>query len=148
MPPLDIEDCTSLVLAKVCYKIVKFDKTRGNIKPFLNCIIKNLVFNYYKKAQHDPITINENGHYENTLENDYWQDRRDYEIAHCINSLPCDLLNIILLYYYDNLKEHEIADLIGVSQQTVSYRLNKALGILKPKIAKRLKELEDVRSEL
>ena len=148
IPPLQYEEATSYVFEKLCSQITKA-KSLDIFEKYLNRSIKLCVYNYYKMAQHEPIEINENFSVDKTtLEDNYWQEKRDHAIACCINDLDCKERNIILLYYYDEKCEREIANLLGISQQAISYQLHKALDKLKPKIAKRLKELEEVRSEL
>ena len=148
IPPLQYEEATSYVFEKLCSQITKCNSL-DIFEKYLNRSVSLSVRNYYKKAQHIPIEINENRSIEtNTLEDDYWQDRKEYAIASSINELDCKDRNIILLYYYDGKKEREIARLLGLSQQAISKQLHKALDKLKPKIAERLAELERVREEL
>ncbi len=164
-PPLDAEDCTSYVLEKLVYKMAEYNKKIDKIIPFLNSVTTNLVYDYYRSSNKQPpkpkksrcsaiwtkpLEYREDEFiYEvENIEQEYWISNRDIAIAFCINDLSKKDRNIILLYYYDNLTETEIARILGVSQQDISYRLHRALDSLKSKITKRLKELEEVRSEL
>ena len=149
IPPLDYNECISFVFSKLTEKLSSYNKKIDKPLHFLNMMTTRLINTYHKKAQHEPVLINENGTTETTtLEDNYWKNMRDYAIACCINVLPCDSRNIILLYYYDGKTEQEIGRLIGIDQRTVSYRLHKALDILKPKIAERLEELDRIRNEV
>jgi len=148
IPPLDYDDCISYVIEKMCYKIEKY-KTTGNFDKYLNKIIKMLILDYYNKANYDSVAINENLRLQGDDEqDDFWINKRDYAIACEINELKTYNRNILLLYFYDGLNETEIARIIGVTQQTISNHLKKALDTIKPKIDKRLKELDEIRSEL
>ena len=146
IPPLDYDECISYVLEKLCFKIQEY-KTVVKFNQYLNRNIKNFVINYYHRSQQDSVEINENkGH--NDLEDKYWISKRDYAIACEINELKTYNRNIILLYYYDELSENEISRIIGVTQQTISNHLKKSLATLKPKIERRLKELDDIKGDL
>jgi len=148
IPPLQFEDATSYVYEKLCNKIKAY-KSLYIFEKYINRNIKLFVYDYYKIARKEPIDINENISNESTtLEEDFWIDKRDYAIACEINELKTYNRNILLLYFYDGLSEIEIARLLGVSQPTISNHLHKALDTIKPKINKRLTELEKIRSSL
>lgn len=52
------------------------------------------------------------------------QDRLD--LMHAILALPIKYREVILLYYYENIKYEDIAKIIGISVSTVHSRLGKA----------------------
>ena len=148
IPPLQYEEATSYVFEKLCKRIKKY-KTLKEFDTFLNRIIKLEVYNYYKKKQHYSIEINENNITNNrTPEKDYWQDCRDNILKEEIAKLDSENRKIVELYYFENYTEDKISRIIGLARNTISVRLKKSLTKIKPKIAKRLKELEEVRSEL
>ena len=159
IPPLEIKGATSYVLYEVSKRICKFDNKKGTIKGFLNTVIRNLVFNYYKK-HHPQQTTQPDSECNNIWtvtpteppdvynDPDYWKEREEYEIACAINDLPCKDRNIILLFYYDNQTEEYIGRMFGVTKQAICQRLHKALNNLKPKIAERLEELDRIRNEV
>jgi len=162
IPPLEVKSATSHVLYEIAKRIHKFDKKRGTIKGFLNTVIRNLVYNYYKK-HHPNINKQPDSDCDNiwtetpieppdvdrrTSELDYWEERKEYEIASAINELDFKDMTVINLYYYDNKTEESIGRMFGVTKQAICQQIKRAEAKLKPKIAKRLKELEDVRSEI
>lgn len=44
----------------------------------------------------------------------------------CLDRLPEELREVIILYYYQNLKQTEIADVLGIGLPLVKYRIKKA----------------------
>ena len=56
------------------------------------------------------------------------------ELNEAIASLPLNYKTVILMKFYKNMKEKEIADALGVPIGTVKSRLNKAKQILKEKL--------------
>lgn len=48
-----------------------------------------------------------------------------------ITRLPEKFKSVILLYYYQNMTQQEIADTLGISRSLVAHRLGKALDMLK-----------------
>lgn len=51
-----------------------------------------------------------------------------------IAALPEKYRAVVLLYYYQELKTHEIADILGIAESTVSVRLRRARERLKSKL--------------
>ena len=65
--------------------------------------------------------------------------RNDAELAEAVMKLPYKLREVILLYYYQDLTMKDIADTLGVTQPTVSYRLRRA----KEKLRRELEGRDD-----
>lgn len=53
------------------------------------------------------------------------------EVVEQIMSLPKKLKEVVLLFYYENMNQSEIAEALGVSVTTVHRRLNKAREALR-----------------
>lgn len=53
------------------------------------------------------------------------------EVVEQIMSLPKKLKEVVLLFYYENMNQSEIAEALGVSVTTVHRRLNKAREVLR-----------------
>ena len=148
IPPLHYQDCTGYVLEKLCQQIKNYNNNKRFL-PFLNKLIRDNVFNYYRKKQIDSVDIMENAICDNTTpESDYWKERENEIIKEEINKLEDSLSCVIDMYYYSDLNENEIARKIGISQSAVSQRIARAKKLLKPKIAERLAELEEIREQL
>ena len=144
IPPLDYNECISYVTEKLCYSITK-SKSIDVFNKYLNRKIKFLILDYRKIANMPAIDINEN---HGTCDNNTYKDKKEHAIACCINELDSYNRKIIMLYYYENKTEQEIAKQLGVCQKTISNHLNKALKLLKPKIKQRIDDIDDMMGEL
>ena len=58
-------------------------------------------------------------------------DEEDKQLVTAVAGLPLKLREVILLYYFQNLKVNEIADALGISQSSVSGRLKRGRDRLK-----------------
>ena len=58
-------------------------------------------------------------------------EERDDALANAMMSLPVRLREVILLYYYQGLTVNEIADVLGITQPSVSNRLKRGRDRLK-----------------
>ena len=96
---------------------------RGKPKNYLYTIAGNLCKNYYKKA---------NGHSTEPLDESTLSEVLEDELTTqltvrmCISRLPEEFREVIILYYYQDLKQTEIADVLGIGLPLVKYRLKKA----------------------
>jgi len=147
-PPLNYECCINYVLKKMTERMSRFDDTKSSIYTFIYNNVRFLVLDYYKEHKTAPCLKEVDEVDNRTPESDYWKEREEYEIASAINELRCKDRNVLLLYYYENRSKAYIGRLFGVSRQAISQQVDKVLKILKPKIERRLKELDDIRSEL
>ena len=53
-------------------------------------------------------------------------DEGDEEVVAAVMKLPVKLREVILLYYYQGMNTHEVADSLGIQQSSVSGRLKRA----------------------
>ena len=58
-------------------------------------------------------------------------DDEDKQLVSAVAGLPLKLREVILLYYFQNLKVNEIAETLGISQSSVSGRLKRGRDRLK-----------------
>ncbi len=58
-------------------------------------------------------------------------EEKDDTLTHAVIDLPIRLREVILLYYYQGLNVYEIADVLGISQPSVSGRLKRGRERLK-----------------
>ena len=56
------------------------------------------------------------------------------EVVDEIMRLPKKLREVVLLYYYEDMNQSEVADVLGVSIATVHRRLEKAREVLRPQL--------------
>lgn len=100
-----------------------FDRYRhyGKAKNYLYVIAGNLCRNFYKKRELLPL-------YELPAQTenpaDAWDVRYDMELA--LGRLPEELREIVIMYYYQELKLKEIAQILQIGLPLVKYRLRAA----------------------
>ncbi len=96
---------------------------KGKAKNFLYTIAGNLCKNYYKQARGQP--------FDPFVENDLSENPQDVLITQitirdCLSQLSEEYREVIILYYYQDLKQSEIADVLEIGLPLVKYRLKKA----------------------
>ncbi|MGH4125965.1 MAG: RNA polymerase sigma factor [Clostridium sp.] len=105
------EECSlSTYIYKISMSKALDYKRKRSIKGFLTGLFNTNI-------QHNECDIDEKNH-----------------IRQCINSLPRDLKQVIVLYYYIGLSQKEIASVINISQKTVEGRVYRAKQKLKIEI--------------
>ncbi|MDP4091418.1 MAG: sigma-70 family RNA polymerase sigma factor [Bacillota bacterium] len=65
----------------------------------------------------------------------FHEDNNRLEILEIVNSLERDLRLVTILYYYEDIPQKEIADLLGIPQGTVRSRLSRAKDRLRQMLA-------------
>lgn len=107
---------------------------RGKTKSYLYCIAGNIVKNYYKKRKEvladDFFENGENsiGVMEDNADNADIELRMDIERA--IDALPEELKETAILFFFQELKQKEIADLLNINLSLVKYRVSRAKKLL------------------
>ena len=79
-----------------------------------------------------------------TPEEEIINSEQDAYIRRCVDALPEKMRLVVLLYYMENLKIHEIAGVLHVPQGTVKSRLHQAKAILSEKLKDYQKKEEHV----
>nr|WP_297939460.1 sigma-70 family RNA polymerase sigma factor [uncultured Lachnoclostridium sp.] len=98
-------------------------------------IVINECKNYLKSAWKTRIVLS-NDFSKETFEPQY-ESNRNEELISIIQSLPAKYKEVILLYYYEELKIREISKILHISQSTVGSRLIKARELLKKEMKER-----------
>lgn len=96
---------------------------RGKAKNSLYTIAGNLCKNNYRKARGQPLdSIGE----EQLSESPEDVLATQITVRTCLDGLSEELREVIILYYYQELKQTEIAEVLGIGLPLVKYRLKKA----------------------
>ena len=119
------EDLTQETFLHFCEKISDY-RYIGKTRNYLYTIAGNLCRDYYKKTKESlleeyPQDIQSSLHqseYENIL--------NKIAIEAALNHLPEELREIIVLYYFQELKLAEIADVLQIGLPLVKYRIRQA----------------------
>jgi RNA polymerase sigma-70 factor (ECF subfamily) len=136
------EDAVHSTFLKLAGKTAKIDgvfskKTRG----FLIIIARNVAIDLYRKRKNEIRNIDRNK-YElafkeanNHLPPDIIITNEEIEkLQGLINSLDSKYADVLLLKYYNNLSNHIIAELLGISAENVAVRLHRAKNMLAEKL--------------
>lgn len=118
------EDMTQETFLRFFQSLDKYNNY-GKTKSYLYCIAGNVIKNYYKKKKEvlmDEIPESS----ENTMED--IAVRMDIEQA--VDNLPEELKEITILFFFQDLKQREIAELLNIKLSLVKYRISRAKKIL------------------
>lgn len=115
-------------------KFEQFEE-RASLKTYLTRITINKCKDYLKSWRYRKLT----------LTNQFFGGRKDREslveetekldIAEAVLSLPIQLREVIIHYYYEELSVLEVASLLGIPDNTVKTRLRRARQLLKNKLS-------------
>lgn len=108
---------------------------RSSERTWIFRIAINECKNYLKSAWKTKVILSDNLSKE-TYEQEYDSSSND-ELMSIIQALPSKYKEVVLLYYYNELKIREISKVLHLSQSTVGSRLIKARELLKKEMRER-----------
>ncbi|MCI8507897.1 MAG: RNA polymerase sigma factor [Lachnospiraceae bacterium] len=100
-------------------------KNYGKTKSYLYCIAGNIIKNYYKKKKE--LLIEE---FPEIPENNVHDMETRLDIEQAVDHLPEELKETAILFFFQELKQREIADLLNINVSLVKYRISRAKKIL------------------
>ncbi len=127
----DADDIVQDVFMKFLNSHEEF-KTLNNLKYWLIRVTINTCKTYLKSSWKTKISLNDDV-FEKTQINH--KDRNE-ELMEIVTSLPPKYNEVIILYYFDDLRIDEISKVLNVSQSAVKKRLERARKIIKEKETK------------
>lgn len=108
-----------------------------NVKAYLYTAVKNHSLNYLKQDKRN-ITIDEVFSFgdltDGTPEDDVIKDELTKAVHNAIDELPAQCRKIYVMKKYDDLSYQEIADLLGISINTVKTQMKRAMKSLTSKL--------------
>lgn len=127
----ELDDIVQEIFIKVFVNLNSFD-TKKKFSTWFFRIAHNQVVNFFKKYKKtlslkDEIKILDDKNIEEDLE------KKEIELIlkKCIDQIPLDYKEIILLYYFEDLSYEEIADSLKIPPGTVATKLSRAKKTLK-----------------
>lgn len=106
-----------------------------DFKSYLYSSVQNSSINYLRhlkiRQKYQDEVIKTNTDTEKPSEEHIIESEKSFSIQSAINKLPKNWREAIILNKYDNLKYHEIADRMNISQKTVEKYISKALVFLR-----------------
>ena len=136
------KDIVQMVLLKIYQKLQTLDD-HSKFSSWMFSITRNLCLDEIKRKKHDSLEASElklaDSH---NQENDIVNHDIAVTIKHALQKIPEDQREVIILKTYHDLKFIEIADILGVSINTVKSRMYLGLKALGPYV-KNLNPLEE-----
>lgn len=126
----DAEDLTQEIFTSFFTSLYRY-REYGKIKNYLYTIASNTVKNYYKKKKDIPLEeLPETENMDKEVEEAGI--RLDMEKA--VQKLPEEIREVAILFFFQELKQREIARLLHISLSLVKYRIGKAKELLKKEL--------------
>ena len=107
-----------------------------NLKTFLYKVASNLIIDYYRKNKDVSLdALTENGFDRESKEGkEIFTDIEFAQVMRVLGTLEKKYQDIIIWRFVDGLTPSEIADVLGVTENLASVRLNRAIKKLKEKL--------------
>ena len=126
----DAEDLQSEVFEKILRKIEGFDPSKASLNTWIFTITRNTVIDYYRRSRPTE-ELDENLTDNVELDEDLLNGESLSELAAALRSLPQQLMDIIVLRYYDGKPLTEIAQIMNLSYGAVKLRHQNAVLMLR-----------------
>lgn len=110
-----------------------------SLKSYLLKSVQNKCFDHLRhsrvKNSYNEIVLRNGELFENNIEEYVFRSEIETRLSEAMIKMPADISEAFKMSRIYNLKYHEIADRLGVSQRTVEVRISKALKFLKDYLA-------------
>ncbi len=125
------EDAVQEVFIKA-YKHMSEFRKESSEKTWLTSIAINICKNYVRTSWFRKVQIGiEKIETYNTLEEELINQIGQSDLLRQVMDLPIKYREVILLYYYQDFKVNEIAEILGISESSIKMRLNRGRKKLK-----------------
>ena len=126
----DAEDLCSEVYEKILRKADDFDPEKASLNTWVFTITRNTVIDHFRRMKPTE-ELDENLSDNEELDVDLLNQESLGELAAALRSLPQQLMDIIVLRYYDGKPLTEIAELMDLSYGAVKLRHQNAILMLR-----------------
>ncbi len=133
----DAEDLFSEVFERIIKKLDDFDPEKASLNTWIFTITRNIVIDHFRRTKPSS-ELDENLTDETELDEDLLNTESLSELASALRSLPQQMMDIIVLRYYDGKPLTEIAELMGLSYGAVKLRHQNALLMLRKALQDRV----------
>lgn len=128
------EDMVQESFLRMMRGILSFNPQR-NFKAWLYTIATNIARNHYRKADNRLTeNVEEDADFATTdslPEITLIHEQESAKVLNCLMQVPEHQRSVIVLFYYEDLSQKEIAEILAIPVGTVKSRLSKGLGRLK-----------------
>ena len=126
----DAEDLLSDVFEKILRKLDAFDPEKASLSTWIFTVTRNTVIDYFRRSK--PVEeLDENLSDNTELDEDLLNTESLSELAAALRKLPQQLMDIIVLRYYDGKPLTEIAQMMNLSYGAVKLRHQNAVMLLR-----------------
>ncbi|MBR4577671.1 MAG: sigma-70 family RNA polymerase sigma factor [Clostridia bacterium] len=133
----DAEDLFSEVFERIIKKLDDFDPEKASLNTWIFTITRNIVIDHFRRTKPSS-ELDENLTDGTELDEDLLNTESLSELASALRSLPQQMMDIIVLRYYDGKPLTEIAELMGLSYGAVKLRHQNALLMLRKALQDRV----------
>ncbi len=126
----DAEDLCADVFEKVQRKLPEYDEKKASVSTWIFTITRNTVIDYFRRSRPSE-ELNEEWSDDSAVEEGILQTESLTELASALKKLPQQLMDIVVLRYYDGKPLTEIAQMMSLSYGAVKLRHQNALALLK-----------------
>ena len=126
----DAEDLHSEVFEKIIRKIEGFDPEKASLNTWIFTITRNTVIDHFRRTKPTE-ELDENLSDNIELDEDLLNSETLGELAAALRKLPQQLMDIIVLRYYDGKPLTEIAEMMNLSYGAVKLRHQNAVLMLR-----------------
>ncbi len=123
----DAEDLTQEVFINFFQSLHRY-KEYGKVKNYLYIIAGNIVRNYYKKKK--DIVLEKLPEYERDNKDNIEKIGIRLDVEQAVGGLPGEIREVAILYFFQELKQREIAQLLHIKLSLVKYRIGRAKELL------------------
>ncbi|MBI3583201.1 MAG: RNA polymerase sigma factor [Nitrospinae bacterium] len=150
----DAEELTQEVFIKVWDGLDEF-RSDSSVGTWIHRIASNVCFDFFRKNKqndrHEPLEMKDEYLYDAKLpsvEDTVYKENMAECIRKYIMGLPEDYRAVILLHDIEGFKNSDIADMLGISLDTVKIRLHRARGRLREVLSKECQVLYDKNGDI
>lgn len=126
----DAEDLHSEVFEKILKKIEGFDPSKASLNTWIFTVTRNTVIDYFRRTKPTE-ELDENLSDNVELDEGLLNSETLGELAAALRKLPQQLMDIIVLRYYDGKPLTEIAEMMNLSYGAVKLRHQNAVLMLR-----------------
>ena len=124
------EDLCAEVFEKAIRKQDSFDPDKASVSTWIFTITRNTLIDYYRRSRPTE-ELDENLSDDSELDESLLTNETLSELAGALRKLPQQLMDIIVLRYYDGKPLTEIAEMMNLSYGAVKLRHQNALMLLR-----------------
>ena len=130
----DAEDLLSEVFEKILRKLDAFDPEKASLSTWIFTVTRNTVIDFFRRSKPSE-ELDENLSDDSELDESLLNSETLSELAAALRKLPQQLMDIIVLRYYDGKPLTEIAQLMNLSYGAVKLRHQNAVMLLRQSLS-------------